>query len=145
MRMASPPPLPRIQGVVARAGHTSPPEANCSTASPTPYWKYSTLLGGGRCDSSAEAGFACPKKVNAAAVANAKRPAFLRWTPCLEAASGFEFEAGSTFVVVSGLTVPESVFESRVESLGSYRNGNSPRQTRCPSDATLCARGHRGG
>jgi len=25
-----------------------------------------------------------------------------------EAASGFEFEAGSTFVVVTGLTVPES-------------------------------------
>src|SRR5882672_8692677 len=107
MRMARPPPLPKMQGVVARAGHTSPPDANCSTARPTPYWKYSTLLGGGRCDASAETRFVCPKKVNAAMVANAKRAAFLRCAPPWEAAPGFEFEAGSTFVVVTGLTVPE--------------------------------------
>jgi hypothetical protein len=108
MRMARPPPLPKMQGVVARAGHTSPPEANCSTASPTPYWKYSTLFGGGRCDSWAETGFTRPRKVSAKAVATAKRAAFLRCARMGEAASGFEFEAGSTFVVVTGLTVPES-------------------------------------
>src|SRR5450432_2073390 len=106
MRMASPPPLPRMQGVCA---HTSAPEANCSTASPAPYWKYSTLFGGGRCDSWADAGFACPNEVSATVAANAKRAAFLRCAQLLEEASGFEFEARRTFVFVTGLTVPESI------------------------------------
>src|SRR5450432_725464 len=106
--MASPPPLPRIQGVVACAGHTSPPDANCSTASPTPYWKYSVLLGGGRCDSWAEARFTCQSAALAAAAVSAKRGAFLgrAWLPLHT--FGFELEPSSTFVVATGLTVPES-------------------------------------
>ena len=106
--MARPPPLPRMQGVVALAGQTSPPEANFSTARPTPYWKYSVLLGGGRCDSWADARFACPSEARIAAVANAKRAAFLRCAWLREEASGFAFEARRTFVFVTGLTVPES-------------------------------------
>src|SRR4249920_3152713 len=104
MRMARPPPLPRMQGVAARAGQTSPPEANCSTASPTPYWKYSTLLGGGRCDSWAEARFGSKQGLSRALAATANSAVFLRRARLPEAASGFEFEAGSTLVVVTGLT-----------------------------------------
>src|SRR5450631_2096778 len=108
MRMASPPPLLRMQGVVAALGQTSPPDANCSTASPTPYWKYSVLLGGGRCDSWAAARFAAPSKTTAAVVAIANGAAFLRRALLWMKPSAFAVEAGSTFVVVTGLTVPES-------------------------------------
>ena len=108
MRIASPPPLPKMHGVVARAGQTSPPEANCSTVSPTPYWKYSTLFGGGRCDSWAEARFAHPKKEARTRAVNAKHAAFLRRSWALADASSLQFEASSTFVLCTGLTVPES-------------------------------------
>jgi len=97
-----------MQGVVAVRGQTSPPEATCSNASPTPYWKYSTLFGGGRCDSWAEARFARPSETSKSALAQAKHAAFLRCAGVAARAPGFEFEAGSTFVIVTGLTVPES-------------------------------------
>ena len=82
--------------------------SHASTASPTPYWKYSTLLGGGRCDSWAEARFARPKKVARTTAVNAKRAAFLRRSWALEDALNLQFEASSTFVLCTGLTVPES-------------------------------------
>ena len=108
MRRASPPPLPRIQGVFALAGQTSPPEANFSSATATPYWKYSTLLGGGRCDSWAEAGFGWPSRNREIRAAPAIEAAFLRLAELRPTTSAFELEASSIFVVVSGLTVPES-------------------------------------
>jgi hypothetical protein len=97
-----------MQGVLALAGQTSPPDANFSTSRPTPYWKYSVLLGGGRCDSWADARFARPNKRNAAVVAIANGPAFLRRALLRMKPTAFVVEAGSTFVVVTGLTVPES-------------------------------------
>src|SRR3954466_6813676 len=106
--MARPPPLPMMQGVLAPAGQTSPPEANFSTATPTPYWKYSTLLGGGRCDSWAQAGFARPSRNDPIATMNANSAAFLRRARFGGRATALEVEAGSTLVVVTGLTVPES-------------------------------------
>ena len=98
--------------MVALFGHTSPPDANSSTASPTPYWKYSTLLGGGcccgGCDSWAEARFACPNSSKESALAITNGAAFLRRTQLGVNTFGFVVEPGSTFVVATGLTVPES-------------------------------------
>jgi len=97
-----------MQGVVAFAGQTSPPDANCSTASPTPYWKYSVLLGGGRCDSWADARFARPAERTARPSQSQNGAAFLRRALLRMKPAAFVVEAGSTFVVVTGLTVPES-------------------------------------
>src|SRR4051794_23357623 len=108
MRMASPPPLPRMQGVLAPDGQTSPPDANFSTARPTPYWKYSVLLGGGRCDSWADARFASPNGNDAAAAPSANSAAFLRRARFLVSITAIAICACSTLVVVTGLTVPES-------------------------------------
>src|SRR3954471_18167235 len=104
--MARPPPLPRMQGVVARAGQTSPPETNFSTATPTPYWKYSVLLGGGRCDCWADARFVSPSRNDAAAALNANSAAFLRCAWLRVSVPAIAICARSTFVVVTGLTVP---------------------------------------
>src|SRR6478735_3943164 len=120
MRMARPPPLPKMQGVaflvssdppgvmVVADGQTSPPDANFSKATATPYWKYSTLLGGGRCDCWAEARFANAKRNISACAQNANEAAFLLCTRFGRRVLSFEERAGSTFVVVTGLTVPES-------------------------------------
>ena len=120
MRMARPPPLPKMQGVaflvssdppgvmVVADGQTSPPDANFSRATATPYWKYSTLFGGGRCDCWADARFANVKRNVSAHTPNANDAAFLRYAGFRRSPSAFLGQAGSTFVVVTGLTVPES-------------------------------------
>src|SRR6185369_7023277 len=120
MRTASPPPLPRMQGVaflltsvpldvsVLVDGQTSPPETTFSKATATPYWKYSTLLGGGRCDCWADARFARAKRNSASSAPSANEAAFLRCACFGRHALAFAGQAGSTFVVVTGLTVPES-------------------------------------
>src|SRR6478752_5891460 len=118
MRIARPPPLPKMHGVaflvssappaviVVAEGQTSPPDANFSKATATPYWKYSTLLGGGRCDCWAEARFANAKRNSNACAPNANDAAFLRCARFGRRVSAFMEQAGSTFVVVTGLTVP---------------------------------------
>src|SRR6478752_4194416 len=120
MRIASPPPLPRMHGVaflvtsmplavsVLADGQTSPPDTTFSKATATPYWKYSTLLGGGRCDCWADARFANAKRNSDACAAHANEAAFLRYARLRRCALAFAGQAGSTIVVVTGLTVPES-------------------------------------
>jgi hypothetical protein len=45
-----------MHGVLARLGHTAPPSSSVKVWSDTPYWRYSTLVGGGSTGVSAWAG-----------------------------------------------------------------------------------------
>src|SRR5882724_457789 len=56
MRRPSPPPDPTMHGVVAPTGHTAPPSKSVRVWSDTPYWMYSTLVGGGATAACARAG-----------------------------------------------------------------------------------------
>src|SRR3954464_9985320 len=56
MRRPSPPPEPTIQGVLAPTGQTEPPFKSVRVCSETPYWMYSTLVGGGAAAACARAG-----------------------------------------------------------------------------------------
>src|SRR5437870_2094521 len=56
MRSPSPPPDPTMHGVVAPTGHTAPPSKSVRVWSDTPYWRYSTLVGGGATAACARAG-----------------------------------------------------------------------------------------
>src|SRR6478735_12155970 len=110
MRIASPPPLPRMHGVaflvtsmplavsVLADGQTSPPDTTFSKATATPYWKYSTLLGGGRCDCWADARFVRAKRSSESSAPSANEAAFLRGACIGWRAPAFARQAGSTFV-----------------------------------------------